>query len=78
MGVLKTIGKEYLKSKLDDEVQEFCMPCPICGSHNRIHKIAKLSDVNKIEYVFTATCEYCIVTYESPYMGALTRGNIIA
>lgn len=77
MGTLKTIGKSYLKCKLHDEIQEYCMPCPICDSNNRIHKIAKLSDVNKIEYVFTAKCEDCIVTFESPYMGALTRGNII-
>ena len=77
MSTLKSIGKAYLKSKLYDEIQEYCMPCPICGKNNRIHKSSKLSDVNKIEYVFYAECEDCIVRYESPYMGALTRGNII-
>lgn len=53
------------------------MTCPICGNNNRIHKASKLSDVNKIEYVFYAKCEDCVVTFESPYMGALTRGHII-
>lgn len=77
MGTIKSIGKAYLKSKLYDEIQGYYMPCPICGNNNRIHKVCKLTDFNKIEYVFTAKCEDCKVTYESPCIGALTRGNII-
>lgn len=76
MATIKAIGKAYLKSKLYDEIQYYYMPCPICGN-NRIHKVSKLTDFNKIEYVFTAKCEDCRVTYESPCIGALTRGNII-
>lgn len=77
MGAIKSIGKAYLKSKLYDEIQGYDMPCPICGNNNRIHKVCKLTDFNKIEYVFTAKCEDCEVTYESPCIGALTRRNII-
>lgn len=77
MGTLKSIGKAYLKSKLYNEIQKYYMPCPICGNNNRIYKVSKLTDFNKIEYVFTAKCEDCMMTYESPCIGALTRGNII-
>lgn len=77
MGIIKSTGKAYLKAKLYDEIQDYYMPCPMCGDNNRIHKVIKLSDVNKIEYVFTAKCEDCMVTYESPYIETLTRGKII-
>lgn len=77
MGTIKAIGKAYLKTKLYDEIQDYYMSCPICGNNNRIHKVSKLTDFNKIEYVFTAKCEDCRVTYESPCIGALTRDNII-
>jgi hypothetical protein len=77
LGTIKSIGKAYLKSKLYDEIQDYYMPCLICGNNNRIHKVCKLTDFNKTEYVFTAKCEDCKVTYESPCIGALTRGNTI-
>lgn len=41
MGTIKSIGKAYLKSKLYDEIQDYYMPCPICGNNNRIHKVCK-------------------------------------